>query len=329
MKNVYDFGKKKGISKRLVGLMKSRIGMVGLGGIAQKAYLPLLTKETDWTFVGAFSPSREKRKAICDQYRIHDFDSVSALAQKCDAVFVHSSTESHYEVVSQLLNNGIDVYVDKPLAASASEAEKLVKLSEKLGRKLMVGFNRRFAPMYVKAKEKAKNIAWVRIEKHRMDSVGPHSHEFTMLDDYLHLVDTARWLADGDLSVLHGKTQTNDDNQLLYAHHHYESTQHVSFTTAMHRKAGTNVEQIELVTDGEMLRVKNMNTIEIEKENAITTTLSSSWDTTLKQRGFEDAVHHFIYCIQNDTKPLVDGLEGLKSQLLVEQLSKQKISSMS
>jgi virulence factor len=92
----------------------------------------------------------------------------------------------------------------------------------------------------------------------------------------------------------------------------------------MHRKAGTNLEQIELITDGAIIRVKNMNTTEIEEENAISTTVSSSWETTLKQRGFEDAVQHFIYCIQNDEQPLVDGLEGLKSQLLVDQLLKQK-----
>jgi len=308
----------------MINLIKPRIGMVGLGGIAQKAYLPILSKETDWTFAGAFSPSREKRKAICNQYRIQDFHSLPALAQECDAMFVHSSTESHYEVVSELLNKGIDVYVDKPLAASIPEAEKLVELSEKLGRKLMVGFNRRFAPMYVKAKEKANKIAWARVEKHRMDSVGPYSYEFTMLDDYLHLVDTVRWLNDGDLSVQYGNAHTNGENQLLYAQHTYESSQNISFTTAMHRKAGTNLEQIELVTDGAIIRVKNMNTTEIEEGNAISTTVSSSWETTLKQRGFEDAVQHFIYCIQHDDQPLVDGLEGLKSQLLVDQLLKQK-----
>lgn len=305
-------------------MIKPRIGMVGLGGIARKAYLPILSKETDWTFVGAFSPNREKRKAICNQYRIQNFGSLQSLAQGCDAVLVHSSTESHYEVVSELLNKGIDVYVDKPLAASISDAEKLVELSEKLRRKLMVGFNRRFAPMYVNAKEKANNIAWVSVEKHRTDSVGPYSFEFTMLDDYLHLVDTVRWLGNGDLSLLSGSVHTNDEKQLLFTHHTYESSQKLPFTTAMHRKAGTNLEQIELVTDGAIIRVKNMNTTEIEEDNAISTTFPSSWATTVKQRGFEDAVQHFMYCIQNDEQPVVDGLEGLKSQLLVNQILKQK-----
>ncbi|MFD2750705.1 Gfo/Idh/MocA family protein [Virgibacillus siamensis] len=301
-------------------MVKPRIGMVGLGGIAQKAYLPILSNETDWTFTGAFSPNEKKRKAICGQYRIQDFGSLQALAQVCDAVFVHSSTVSHYEVVSELLHKGLDVYVDKPLAASIQDAEKLVELSEKKGRKLMVGFNRRFAPMYVQAKEKANNTAWVRVEKHRTDSVGPYSYGFTMLDDYLHLVDTARWLGDGNLRLLSGKIHTNDENQLLYTHHTYETSQNLAFTTAMHRKAGTSLEQLELVTNGRIIRVKNMNTTEIEQDNAISTTFSASWDSSVKQRGFEGAVQHFIDCIQNDKQPVVDGMEGLKSQLVVEQM---------
>ena len=63
-----------------------------------------------------------------------------------------------------------------------------------------------------------------------------------------------------------------------------------------------------------------MNTFEIEQENSVSQSGSPSWDTTLKQRGFEDAVHHFIKCVQGDTKPVVDGLEGLKTQQMLQPL---------
>jgi virulence factor len=304
-------------------MRKTRIGMIGLGNIAQKAYLPVLTKQTDWGFVGAFSPNKDKRKMICNQYRIQDFTSLQSLAEECDAVFVHSSTSSHFEVVSSLLNKGIDVYVDKPLAATIDEAEKLVELSERLGRKLMVGFNRRFAPMYVQAKQQAGNIASIRFEKHRTNSVGPYSYDFTMLDDYLHVVDTVRWLANGDVNVLHGTVNISSDNHLIYAGHMYKSKEGTPIFTDMHRKAGTNLEKLELLTDGSILKVKNMNTLEVESNNSLSTSFAPSWDTTLKQRGFEDAVQHFVNCVQNDEKPMIDGLEGLKSQLLVDQLLQQ------
>lgn len=301
-------------------MSKPRIGMIGLGSIAQKAYLPTLTKETDWTFVGAFTPNVNKRKQICEQYRIQDFANLQALASECDAAFVHSSTATHYEIVSELLKKGIDVYVDKPLAATTEQAEKLVEMSEKYNRKLMVGFNRRFVPMYVTAKEQANDTSWIRIEKHRTNKVGPYTYDFTMLDDYLHIVDTARWLANDDLNIVHNMMQINEKNELLYGHHTYTTANGLLLSTAMHRHAGTNLEQIELVTAGKIIRVKNMNTFEIEQENSVSQSGSPSWETTLKQRGFEDAVHHFIQCVQGDTHPIVDGLEGLKSQQMLQSL---------
>lgn len=141
-----------------------------------------------------------------------------------------------------------------------------------------------------------------------------------MLDDYLHIVDTARWLANDDLNVVHNMMQMNEKNELLYGHHTYTTPSGLLLSTAMHRHAGTNLEQIELVTTGKIIRVKNMNTFEVEQDNSVSQIGSPSWDTTLKQRGFEDAVHHFIECVHGDTKPAVDGLEGLKTQQLLQSL---------
>ncbi|KYG34437.1 Gfo/Idh/MocA family protein [Alkalihalobacillus trypoxylicola] len=302
--------------------MKPRIGMVGLGSIAQKAYLPILTKEIDWTFVGAYSPNKQKREKICHQYRIQAFEDLSTLSQSCDAIFVHSSTGTHFEIVSQLLQNGIDIYVDKPLAASIEEAEKLVQLSESLGRKLMVGFNRRFSPMYVQLKQllKEKDTAWINVDKHRIARQDSLTFEHILLDDYLHLVDTIRWLADGHLRFDHGFLKKTTDSKLIFSKQQFLSDQNNIYHTSMHRSAGTNLEQIELVTDGGIYRVKNMNIFEVEKDNQITTTYSGPWQTILEQKGFENAVAHFIKCLQQNTMPSVSAREGLESQKLLQKL---------
>ena len=294
--------------------------MIGLGSIAQKAYLPILTKETNWQFVGAFSPNAEKRQRICRQYRIQDFSSIPALIEASDAVFVHSSTESHFEVVSELLRKGKDVYVDKPLAATVEQAAELVALSEKHGRKLMVGFNRRFAPMYVAAKERAQNLIALYLEKHRADDIGPRDYRFTMLDDYIHLVDLMRWFQGGESKLVYQKMEINSDKQLTFAQHVLEGEQGNPFTLSMHRKAGTNLEELKLLTDGALIRVENLNVMETEQDGKLTIQTPPSWDTILKQKGFVDAVDHFVDCITHDTQPLVDGEEALKSQQLVEQL---------
>ena len=75
-------------------MKKLRIGVVGLGGIAQKAWLPVLAAASDWMLQGAWSPTRAKALPICESWRIPYADSLSSLAASCDAVFVHSSTAS-------------------------------------------------------------------------------------------------------------------------------------------------------------------------------------------------------------------------------------------
>lgn len=130
-------------------------------------------------------------------------DSLDATAAQCDAVFVHTSTASHYEVVNHLLNAGVHVCVDKPLADKLSEAETLVELAARRRLTLMVGFNRRFAPLYRELKGRLGEAASLRMDKHRSDSVG-NDLRFTLLDDYLHVVDTALWLADGQARLRGG-----------------------------------------------------------------------------------------------------------------------------
>lgn len=93
------------MNKSAVG-RKLRVGIVGLGGIAQKAYLPILTQALEWQLIGAFSPNQIKAQPVCDSYRMRYFSRLDALAAECDAIFVHSSTASHFQVVSELLKAG-------------------------------------------------------------------------------------------------------------------------------------------------------------------------------------------------------------------------------
>ena len=99
------------------------------------------------------------------------FSGLDSLAQQCDAVFVHSSTASHFQVIGELLRYGVHVYVDKPLAETVEQGEQLLALAEKQGKALMVGFNRRFAPLYRQLKQDMNQPALIRMDKHRADTI--------------------------------------------------------------------------------------------------------------------------------------------------------------
>ncbi|PIF22557.1 Gfo/Idh/MocA family protein [Candidatus Pantoea floridensis] len=299
--------------------MTLRIGIVGLGGIAQKAWLPVLSQASSWQLAGAFSPNQAKAQPICDSYRMPYFGQLDALAAASDAVFVHSSTASHYDVVKALLLAGKDVCVDKPLAETLQQAEALVALADKHKRKLMVAFNRRFAPRYQQLKDEMARAASLRIEKHRADSVGPHDLRFTLLDDYLHVVDTALWLAGGNLKRELGHIETNEDGAMLYAEHHF-SAGSLQITTSMHRRAGTQREVVSAICDGDYIEINEMRDWQQENRSGIVRDVPPAWQSHLTQRGFSGAAHYFIQCVENQTMPETSGEQALAAQRLVEKL---------
>lgn len=303
---------------------KLRVGVVGLGGIAQKAWLPVLGAADGWTLQAAWSPGKEKALRVCETWRIPYADSLEQLAAQCDAVFVHTSTASHFEVVSRLLGAGVHVCVDKPLADKLSDAEALVELAARRGLTLMVGFNRRFAPLYRELKAHLDDAASLRMDKHRSDSVG-HDLRFTLLDDYLHVVDTALWLAGGKARLSGGLLQTTAQGEMLYAEHHFSSPQ-LEVTTSMHRRAGSQREWVQAVTDGGLYEVLDMREWQEERGQGVVQRPVPGWQTTLEQRGFVGCARHFIECVQNQTVPETAGEQALLAQRIVEKLWREAMS---
>lgn len=300
-------------------MSKLRIGVIGLGGIAQKAYLPVLSHAENWTLAGGFSPNQQKAQAVCDSYRMACFSRIDELASQCDAVFVHSSTASHYEVVGQLLAQGVHVYVDKPLAAELDQAEQLVEQAHKAGKALMVGFNRRFAPLYRQLKENMQDAASLRMDKHRTNSVGPNDLRFTLLDDYLHVVDTALWLAGGNATLESGLLQINEADQMLYGEHHFLCGE-TQVTTSMHRRAGTARESVQAVTEGAVYQLDNMQIWREEQQDILTQLPVPGWQSTLAQRGFVGAIEHFVDCVSNQTAPETSGEQAIYAQAMIEKI---------
>uniref|UniRef100_UPI0013B38BC9 Gfo/Idh/MocA family protein n=2 Tax=Erwiniaceae TaxID=1903409 RepID=UPI0013B38BC9 len=226
---------------------------------------------------------------------------------------------THYEVVRALLLAGKDVCVDKPLAETLEQAEALVALAEKRQRKLMVAFNRRFAPRYQQLRAEMADAASLRIEKHRSDSVGPQDLRFTLLDDYLHVVDTALWLGGKPFRQVQGRIDTNEQGQMLYAEHHF-AVEGLSITTSMHRRAGSQRERVSAVCDGQCIDISEMRDWQEERRDGLLITPPPAWQSHLTQRGFSGAARHFIDCVQNQTKPETSGEQALMAQRVVEKL---------
>lgn len=91
-----------------------KVGIIGIGGICRKAYLPVITSRYDIDII-LCSRNKDVLLDMSRKYRIKEFTTCveELIKMGIDCAFVHSSTESHYEICEKLLKSGIHVYVEE------------------------------------------------------------------------------------------------------------------------------------------------------------------------------------------------------------------------
>ena len=110
------------------------------------------------------------------------------LAGKADAAIVAVPTTAHADVGCVLLEAGIDVLVEKPIAPDLASADRLIQAAESHGRILQVGHLERFNPAVV-ALEKVARLP-LFFEIHRMSVFSPRSLDTdVVLDLMIHDID--------------------------------------------------------------------------------------------------------------------------------------------
>jgi len=266
--------------------------MIGLGDIARKAYLPVLgpRADVDLVFVTRNVETLAELGAAWRVERLHaDLDA--ALAGGLDGALVHAATAAHPGIVRRLLEAGVPTLVDKPLADNADDSEALVDLAETRGVSLMVGFNRRFAPVYQDAA--ALDLPLTVMQKNRADQADETRR--VVFDDFIHVIDTLRFMAPGaDEARIHGRVEGG----LL---------QHVALSLAgagrdalgiMNRVSGSNEETLEVSGAGAKRRIVDMAQV-IDQSAQDHLSRRGDWTSVGRQRGFEGLCEHFLAAVRD------------------------------
>jgi len=165
-----------------------RVGVVGLGEVAQIVHLPILESLPDlYELVAVADISPTLRKLLGDRYAVEGrYPDTDAMVRDAplDCLLVLNSDEYHTESVIAGLDAGLHVLVEKPMCLSPQEAEQIIEARDRSDRVVMVGYMRRFAPAFELAKERLASLG--RINYARVhDIIGRNQ---LMIDQTSHVV---------------------------------------------------------------------------------------------------------------------------------------------
>ncbi|MGM0166097.1 virulence factor [Enterococcus sp. AZ135] len=296
-----------------------KIGVIGIGGIAQKAYLPTYAKmRKEATFIFA-TRTEETRKKIAEDYNFSDTVATidELLAEDIDACFVHVATKVHFEIAKKCLEAGVAVFIDKPVSENLLEVQELQKLAKEKDRLFMVGFNRRFAPMVEQLKQvQRKHIIHLQKNEpdHAMDT------QYGIYDLFIHLVDTAVYLLDDEIMSVHSKIR-EEKGQMVYAQMQL-STATTECILSMDLMSGGKMERYQVSSPKQTMILDQLTELTIKQGRTEAIHRFGDWTTTLEKRGFEQLVLTFIAALKGEETDLHQE-NVLLSHELCEQMLRQ------
>ncbi|MEU6894173.1 Gfo/Idh/MocA family oxidoreductase [Streptomyces sp. NPDC046557] len=270
-----------------------KVGVIGLGDIARKAYLPVLTTRPG-VELHLQTRTPETLRRIGDIHHVPAERRHTTLdgliAQGVDAAFVHAPTTAHPEIVTRLLEAGVPTYVDKPLAYELAQSRALVELAEARGVSLAVGFNRRHAPGYAQCADHPREL--IIMQKNRVGI--PEDPRTLVLDDFIHVVDTLRFLLPGEADHVDVRAVVRDG--LMHQVVLQMSGDGFTALGVMNRLSGSTEEILEVSGQDTKRQVVNLAEV-IDHRGQPTVRRRGDWVPVARQRGIEQVVDTFLEAV--------------------------------
>lgn len=301
---------------------KIKIGVIGVGYVSQNNFLPVLPRFDDVEFVGLMANRIESAKhaqRLCGARHVAT-DLEEFVKFELDCAFVLTPKECHAEQISFLLNAGLDVYSEKPMATTLKDADHIANLAEKTGKKLMIGFNRRYAPVSQKAKAAFSGDGPEVIigQKNR-----PQTEYRATLENAIHIVDLLRFYG-GEVKNVNAISKYTDPYYEKFTTAHLQFENGAAGILVADRSSGQWEETIEMHGGNRSVLIKMPDSVTVtdgeEKHMTEMTPLAMGWARSEDKLGFTNAIRHFLDCVRDDKMPITNAADAFKTHELLDRI---------
>ncbi len=161
---------------------KIRVGVIGVGDFGRN-HVRVYHELPDAELIGIHDADPERARQIAAEFDTQVFSDVAQLAEQIDAASVAVPTKLHAQIGAQLLESGVDVLVEKPIAVSVAEADRLIATAKRTDRLLQVGHLERFNPAVVAVRQIVTRPLF--FEVHRLGVFSPRSLDVDVVFDVM------------------------------------------------------------------------------------------------------------------------------------------------
>ena len=164
-----------------------RIAVIGVGSFGRN-HLRVIRQSDRATLAALVDTNHDRAVEAAAQYECEALTGIEGLEGKINAAIVATPTVTHAAIASALMERGIDVLVEKPIAPDVASAQALIDIAARRGRILQVGHLERFNPAVAALQQMATVPLF--FEVHRLSLFSPRSLDVdVVLDLMIHDID--------------------------------------------------------------------------------------------------------------------------------------------
>ncbi|NOX67164.1 MAG: Gfo/Idh/MocA family oxidoreductase [Chlorobi bacterium] len=317
---------------------KTKVGIIGLGGIAQLVHLPILKKMSNVEIFAASEINRNRNKVLSEKFNIKnsytDYHKMLEM-DELEAVIIATPTNTHEKIALDCLNAGKNILLEKPGSKNLEEAERINKAAKKNKKIAMVGMNPRFRPdaMLLKSLINSGELGeifyirsgWTRkrssAEKWflKKSSAGGG----VMIDLGIGLLDLSMWLLNNPkpksvtVQTYFHETKTVEDSAIAMIRFQNSAVINFEVSWSFH----SETDKFTLSTYGRdgtahlnpLRAYRRIESSRLDYTPAKTTNLKN-----LYQRSYENELKHFVGSVRSDTKVISSVEELISTMRLLE-----------
>ncbi|MEX1140473.1 MAG: Gfo/Idh/MocA family oxidoreductase [Bacteroidota bacterium] len=166
---------------------KLTVAVIGAGHLGS-LHAKMLSQIEDAELVGIYDLDESKASALAAELKTTTFRNVGEAVNAASAVSIATTTRTHFEIGSQVVEAGRHVFIEKPMTETIEQARKLVKLAESKKVKVQVGHIERFNPAILALEQ--YQLQPLFIESHRLAQFNPRGADVdVVLDLMIHDID--------------------------------------------------------------------------------------------------------------------------------------------
>lgn len=289
-----------------------RVGVIGVGAMGQH-HARVYSAMNGVKFVGVSDLDEKRSKDIASKYNIDSYSDYRVLLGNVDAVSIAVPTSFHEGVALDAIENGCHVLIEKPISNTLESAKRMIVAANDRNVKLMVGHIERFNPVVAAVKSVIENQKLLFIEITRVGPFPPRVKDVGVVSDIgIHDIDLITYITDSRFEKVLSLTSSNgtdyEDTALLSFRMENGILAHITTNwLTPYKLREIMVATKTMVLKGDLISQKLTEYKKINDSDAYSVKdIRVVYEEPLKLE-----LKAFISAICNDTRPVVDGSDGL------------------